>query len=534
MPEPETSADATLPADMPDRRPGVRVRGIGTLRRVDPGRTAALLLLLVAGCLPASLLAAPLHKESQRAIGRFVQTEERLAPTEAPGVASTDLLPWQLGVMSLRPDAAAADAAHPVQPQRRHVDAWPHRVGVRRPVERPVVGLSWPNAMRPRLQRGAAAWHPWAAGLTPRLEAIERYRYLAVMDSFGRAGSLGGMTGDADAGAGVSATGRLQAARQALDGGVAVEAAGLASPQGQLDPQVSVPTQRRWVELIVIALAAVLALYAVRRAYKVLRSERSAAAADAQHMAEQAFELPTPADPHGGAAAAPVSAPGAALPSDGLAWAADVAESLSQVSLRLAQDAAQVPLRGTEIRMATDEIARRTIVTCGLLDASTKEVERAVADASAIQDEMGHTMKVMAGLRARLLSLSSKVHAISRAALRAEHRAAASDDAPHTLHEVIGISDNELEECHRLTERIADAERAIERRIEALQRAFESVLRHAERGMSESQQVMALTRQVGSSLGRGVESVEQVTQGSQQLRAQTESLRDSICRHLRS
>jgi hypothetical protein len=264
---------------------------------------------------------------------------------------------------------------------------------------------------------------------------------------------------------------------------------------------------RSWVELSAMAASWLLALYLTLCFIKAPPRGADTPDAAARSPAESGVEVALQPRDHGDPPVARADA-GEVTPAepDGVARGAGASPTRAQASHVLTDASSAVQLRHVEVRMATAEIARRTIVSCGLLDASTKDLECATADLGAIQDEMGHTLRVMAGLRARLLSLSGKVHAISRAALRADHKAPANLDAAGRLHDIVGMSDDELEQCHRLTERIGEAERNVERRVEALQRSLDRLAHHAQRGMDESHQVMGLTRQVQAAVAESKES----------------------------
>jgi hypothetical protein len=264
---------------------------------------------------------------------------------------------------------------------------------------------------------------------------------------------------------------------------------------------------RSWVDPFAMAATWLLALYLTLCFLKAPRRGADTPDTAARSPTESGVETAPQPQEHGGPSVARGDA-GAATHEepDDLERGAAAPPTLAQASHVPADASSAVQLRHVEVRMATAEIARRTVVGCGLLDASTKDLECASADLGAIQDEMGHTLRVMAGLRARLLSLSGKVHAISRAALRADHKAPANLDAAGTLHDIVAMSDEEIEQCHRLTERIGEAERNVERRVEALQRSLDRLAHHAQRGMDESHQVMGLTRQVQAAVAESKES----------------------------
>lgn len=149
-----------------------------------------------------------------------------------------------------------------------------------------------------------------------------------------------------------------------------------------------------------------------------------------------------------------------------------------------------------EIRMATDEIARRTVALAGMLDACSQAMETAVADLDALQDEERVAQKVLVTLRARLLALDHRNHALMRTALAGNGVA----EDPGALEKAVQAAETQVLHCHQLSERLGAAERGAVRHVDSLRRIAEVLTHHAQRGLRESQQLMVLTRKVGASL----------------------------------
>lgn len=157
---------------------------------------------------------------------------------------------------------------------------------------------------------------------------------------------------------------------------------------------------------------------------------------------------------------------------------------------------ASLRLSHAEIRLASDELARRTVALCGLLDTCVQAVDQAGADLEAMQDEERVAQKVLVTLRARLLALDHRNHALVRSALAG----AAAETERAALAHAVQAAEAQVLHCHQLSERLGAAERAAVRHVESLRRTADQLARHAERGMRESQQMMVLTRRIAASL----------------------------------
>ena len=162
---------------------------------------------------------------------------------------------------------------------------------------------------------------------------------------------------------------------------------------------------------------------------------------------------------------------------------------LHRAAHELAGAHAQLQLHGLQVRIATGEIARRTIALCGMLDADTHDAEQAGADLEAIQDEEQHTQQLMSNLRAGLLAWARRCQTLGELA-RGESDA---DTPADELAEAAGAG---ASHCHQLSERVSAAERLNDRRIGSMRRAVDRLQSRAERGMREAQQLMVLTRQI--------------------------------------
>lgn len=168
--------------------------------------------------------------------------------------------------------------------------------------------------------------------------------------------------------------------------------------------------------------------------------------------------------------------------------------------------AAHADLRAShaEIRTLADELARRTVALAGMLDTCTQVVEQATADLDAIQDEERVAQKVLTSLRARLLALDHRNHALVHVALTGS----SGDDDRRVLTHAVQAAEAQVLHCHQLSERLGAAERGVGRHVEMLRRTADALGRHAERGMRESQQLVALTRKVGVVLANAEQTLQ--------------------------
>ena len=140
-------------------------------------------------------------------------------------------------------------------------------------------------------------------------------------------------------------------------------------------------------------------------------------------------------------------------------------------------------------------------------------------------------------LQTKLLALNALVeaahagiHGKGFAVVAEEVRSLAlrNEEAARAVRGIIDSSITEIEECHRMTERTSEALHTTDRRIAAVHRSMGDIVRQNERGMSESQQVMGLTRQVEASIDGNAKLVDQLSNASTALRGQGETLRRSV------
>jgi methyl-accepting chemotaxis protein len=453
-------------------------------------------------------------------------------------------------------------AAHAVGATMFSSDLSTRRENARRLGELRVEGALLLDGLRPHLQRSVAAGHLDAASVTPRLGLIEQQ--LTSLDRLARTALTSLNPAEFAAASGLNPQSHALQAQQSLEASGAIEAAGLQSLQTLLEQHVASLMRARWLDAALMTAAMLAALYLMVCAYKVLGGGLSAVCWNVQELAKGNLSIRPRAYGDDEIGRALRSLSDAAERMSGLFEAVTQGVgAVSHASQEVAAGNGGLALRTGEIRVAIGEVARRTIAFCGMLDACGKEVEHAVADVHAMQDEARHSGQVMAGLRARMLALSGKsrdighvvqmmqsvalqtkllaLNALVEAAHAGPHGkgfavvaqevrslALRNEEAARTIHGIISSSIAEIEECHRMTERASEAVQTTDQKIEAVHRSMGDIVRQTERGMSESQQVMGITRQVEASIGGNAQLVDQLSNASAALRSQGETLRRSV------
>ncbi len=166
------------------------------------------------------------------------------------------------------------------------------------------------------------------------------------------------------------------------------------------------------------------------------------------------------------------------------------------------------------IQMAVDEIARRVMGSSGLLDSCATTSQAALADLEALQDEERHAQKVLVALRARLMALNQRNHALVQAALATP----ASQEDRTAMPKFAQAAQAQVLHSHQLAERLSATERSHGMRMTALQRNLEVVAAHAERGLIEAQQLMHLTRCITDALLSAGRRLDPTGMGADQAR----------------
>jgi methyl-accepting chemotaxis protein len=436
------------------------------------------------------------------------------------------------------------------------------RERARRLAQQRAEALLWLDQARAPLQHAMDAGQLNASVVTQQLATIDGH--LGNLERLSRVALATPGGGEPVAATIPTAQQLSRQTQQALDASDAIEAAGLRALQGLMAEQLTTLKRDRLVDAATVLAAMLGALYLMVCAYKVLGGGLSAVCWNVQELAKGNLGIRPQGYGDDEVGRALRSLSDAAERVSGLFDAVNHGVSaVSQASQELAAGNGGLVQRTGEVRTAIAEVAKRTIAFCGLLDDCGKEVDRAVADVNAMQDEARHSGAAMAGLRARMLALSGKSREIGHVvqvmegvalqtkllALNALVEAAnagphgkgfavvaqevrslslRNEEAARAIRGIINTSITEIEECHRMTERTSDAVHTTDQRIEAVHRSMGDIVRKTERGMIESHQVMGLTRQVEASIGGNAQLVDQLSNASAALRSQGEALRRSV------
>jgi len=436
------------------------------------------------------------------------------------------------------------------------------RESARRLAQQRAEAQLWLDQARAPLQRAMDAGQLSASVVTQQLATIDAH--LDSLERLSRVALTPPGSGEPIAATLPNAAQLSRQTQQALDASDAIEAAGLRALRSLMAEQLTSLKRDRLVEAATVLAAMLAALYLMVCAYRVLGGGLSAVCWNVQELAKGNLGIRPKAHGDDEVGRALRSLSDAAERASGLFDAVNHGVSaVSQASQEVAAGNDGLVQRTGEVRSAIGEVAKRTIAFCGLLDDCNKEVERAVADVNAMQDEARHSGNAMAGLRARMLALSGRSREVGHvvqmmesvalqtkllalnalveaeragppgigfAAVAQEVRSLSlrNEEAARALRAVINTSISEIEECHRMTERTSDAVHTTDQRIEAVHRSMGDIVRKTERGMIESHQVMGLTRQVEASIGGNALLVDQLSNASAALRNQGEALRRSV------
>jgi methyl-accepting chemotaxis protein len=137
----------------------------------------------------------------------------------------------------------------------------------------------------------------------------------------------------------------------------------------------------------------------------------------------------------------------------------------------------------------------------------------------------------------KLLSLNASVEAARAggagkgfAVVAQEVRALAqrSEDAARSIHDIISSSITEIEEGGLMTDRASEAVGRTDELIQTVDRIMGDIVRLTRDGMSQSQEVLGITRQVEESVGGNARLVDQLSQASGALRTQGDNLKRSV------
>jgi len=237
--------------------------------------------------------------------------------------------------------------------------------------------------------------------------------------------------------------------------------------------------------------------------------------------------------------------------------------AVSHASREVADGNAGLSGRTGDIRHAIGDVADRAGSFSQAMDRCARQVEEAAELVHAMQGDAQRSRKAMATLRTHMQGLQAKSRAIEKtvglvesvayqtkllsinasveaaragvagkgfAVVAQEVRALAqrSEDAARRIHDIVSDSVTEIEDSHRVTERANTAVSSTDQKIVAIHLLMSEIVLLTRDGMSGSQAVLDITRQVEESAGGNAQLVDQLSQASAALRNQGDTLKRSV------
>ncbi|EHR69735.1 methyl-accepting chemotaxis protein [Burkholderiales bacterium JOSHI_001] len=237
--------------------------------------------------------------------------------------------------------------------------------------------------------------------------------------------------------------------------------------------------------------------------------------------------------------------------------------AVSHASREVANGNAGLSNRTGDVRGAIHNVAERAQSFSDAMDGCAHEVEQAAEHVRTMGGDAQRSRKAMAGLRDRMRALQGKSREIGRvvelmesvayqtkllslnasveaaragpagkgfAVVAQEVRALAqrSEDAARTIHQIISSSISEIEEGGLMTDRASEAVGRTDELIQTVNRIMADIVRLTRDGMTQSQEVLGITRQVEESVGGNARLVDQLSQASGALRTQGDNLKRSV------
>jgi methyl-accepting chemotaxis protein len=237
--------------------------------------------------------------------------------------------------------------------------------------------------------------------------------------------------------------------------------------------------------------------------------------------------------------------------------------AVSHASREVANGNAGLSNRTGSVRDAIGHVAERAQSFSAAMDGCAREVEAAAEHVRTMGADAQRSRKAMLALRERMRALQGKSREIGRvvemmesvayqtkllslnasveaaragpagkgfAVVAAEVRALAqrSEDAARNIHEIISGSISEIEEGGLMTDRASEAVRRTDELIQTVNRIMGDIVRLTRDGMSQSQEVLDITRQVEENVSGNARLVDQLSQASGDLRSQGDNLKRSV------
>jgi len=237
--------------------------------------------------------------------------------------------------------------------------------------------------------------------------------------------------------------------------------------------------------------------------------------------------------------------------------------AVSHASREVAIGNAGLSGRTRDMRNSIGEVAQRTQSFTTALDACAQEVDQAAEHVRAMRGSAQRGREAVTGLRKRMRSLQSQSREISHvvtlvesiayqtkllslnASVEAARAGAAgkgfavvaqevrslaqrSEDAARRIHAIVSTSVAEIEDGNLLADRASDAVHETDQKISAVSDLVRDVVRLTQGGMSDSQEVLSIARNLEASANGNAQVVDQLSDASSALRAQGDSLKRSV------
>lgn len=237
--------------------------------------------------------------------------------------------------------------------------------------------------------------------------------------------------------------------------------------------------------------------------------------------------------------------------------------AVSHASREVATGNAGLSNRTDQVKQSIDDVNVRAQAFAEAMDRCARQVDQAAEHVHAMRIEAQRSRKAMAGLRERmkllqrrsreighvvglvqmvafqtkLLSLNASVEAaragsVSRgfSVVAQEVRALAqrSEDAASKIATIVSGSVAEIEEGNVMTERAGQAVSHTDEEIQAVDRIMDDIVRLTRDSMTQAQEVLDIARDVEQSMLGNTRLVAQLSQASNALRHQGDSLRRSV------
>lgn len=237
--------------------------------------------------------------------------------------------------------------------------------------------------------------------------------------------------------------------------------------------------------------------------------------------------------------------------------------AVSHASREVASGNSGLSGRTSEIRQGIGDVAQRTQSFSDAMQASVLEVERAAENVRSVRLNAQRSHLAVSGLRERMQSLQGKSREIARvvdlvesvayqtkllalnasveaaragsagrgfAVVAQEVRALAqrSEDAARQIHAIISASVDEIESANLMAERASETVRTTDQAVESINQIMADVVQLTHSGMSESQEVLGITRGVEEAVSSNARVVEQLSSASTALREQGDNLKRSV------